>query len=166
VRMAKVKSAPPSEQSEKIVLQSGLSLEDLNRELAPFMQSVNQQFEYEEPAQQEVAAMSAQKAVGDLMTAPGPESLAIRDRIAELYFAYKALAARIREAVQQAETMARRQERFAEIMRSNIEAWMLTGWDAKRITGAYREFRITKPPTFTNAAMPKACAPRWRKPKK
>lgn len=146
--MAKVKSANPSEQSEKnaIVLQAGLSIEDLQRELAPFMESVNKQFEAEKPEEMENSALAAQKAIGSIMLAPGHQTLEVRDRIAELYFAFGNLAARIRSSVQQAENMARRQERFAEIIRSNIEAWMLNSWDAKRITGAYREFRITKNP--------------------
>lgn len=148
--MASAKTAKQSEQPEKnqIVLQSGLSIEDLSREMAPFMESVNQQLESDDPAMQETAAIFAREFVGAKMTISGhpTDALVVRDRIAELYFAYLDLAKRIRGAVQQAEAMARRQERFAEIIRSNIEAWMLTSWDAKKITGTYREFRITKNP--------------------
>ncbi len=141
------KPAKQSEQlvkPEPIVLQAGLALEDLTKEIAPFMESVNQQMESEDDAALEVATKSAQDSVGTIMSPAN--ALAARDRIAEVYFAFLDLAARIRKAVQQAESMARRQERFAEIIRLNIEAWMLTSWDAKRITGNYREFRITKNP--------------------
>ncbi len=131
---------------EAIVLQSGLSLEDLTREMAPFMESVNQQIESEDPEIQEKSATLARESIGVMMLAKTTETLAVRDRLAEVYFAFLDLAGRIRKAVQQAESMARRQERFAEIIRSNIEAWMLTSWDAKKITGNYREFCITKNP--------------------
>ena len=142
------KPAKQSEQlvkPEPIVLQSGLSIEDLSKEMGPFMASVNDQLEFEDPAVQEIAAADARDFVGVLLTSE-KQGLAARDRLAELYFAFINLAKRIRAGVQQAEAMARRQERFAEIIRGNIEAWMLTSWDAKRITGNYREFRITKNP--------------------
>lgn len=152
--MPSAKTAKQSEQSTKqaIVLQSGLSIEDLSREMEPFIASVTQQLESEDPAMKETAEIFGREYVGALMgqtlvtTEKQQDPLTIRDRIAELYFAYLSLAKRIRKAVQQAETMARRQERFAEIIRSNIEAWMLTSWDAKKITGHYREFRISKNP--------------------
>ncbi len=132
-------------QESAIILQSGLSLDELTKELGPFMESVTQQLESDDPAMKESAEMFARESVGTMLT-KNADTLAVRDRIAELYFAYLALAKRIREGVQQAETMARRQERVAEIIRSNIEAWMLTSWDAKKITGNYREFRISKNP--------------------
>jgi hypothetical protein len=152
--MAKAKPAPETEQ-KAIVLQSGLSIEDLAVELGPFMQSVDAQLDSEDPAMQETATLFSRELVGamlekgDILTHSGSKQanpLAVRDRVAELYFAFLDLAARIRRGVQQAELMARRQERFAEIIRSNIEAWMLTSWNAKKITGNYREFRISKNP--------------------
>jgi len=153
-----IKTVAQSEKETKkqeIILQSGLSIEDLSSEMGPFIESVSQQIESEDPTMQETATLLARECAGKML-ATGEmlglsvegkrDVLTVRDRIAELYFAYLHLAKRIREAVQQAETMARRQERFAEIIRSNIEAWMLTSWDAKKITGHYREFRITKNP--------------------
>src|SRR6266403_1314351 len=141
-----VKQSEKVSNEQAIILQSGLSHEDLTREMAPFMDSVNQQIESEDPEIQEKSAILARESIGVMMLAKTTETLAVRDRLAEVYFAFLDLAGRIRKAVQQAESMARRQERFAEIIRSNIEAWMLTSWDAKKITGNYREFRITKNP--------------------
>lgn len=143
------KTARASEKAangQAITIQSGLSLEDLAREMAPFMQSVNDAIEAEDPESQEKCAITARETVGAMMLSSAPENLAVRDRIAELYFAFLNLAGRIRSAVQQAEAMARRQERLAEYIRGSIEAWMLTTWDAKKITGNYREFRISKNP--------------------
>src|SRR5205814_1906674 len=108
---------------QAIVLQSGLSLEYLTTEMAPFMESVNQGIEAEDPETQEKAAIAARQTVGAMMLS-GADNLAVRDRIAELYFAFLSLAGRIRSAVQQAEAMARRQERLAEYIRGSIEAWM------------------------------------------
>ncbi len=145
-----VKQSEQSANEMPIVLQSGLTIDDLTREMAPFMASVTEQIESEDPAMQETATLFAREYIGSVIDDRKVEKkgdvLAVRDRLAELYFAYLHLAERIRKAVQQAETMARRQERFAEIIRSNIEAWMLTSWDAKKITGHYREFRISKNP--------------------
>ena len=141
-----VKQTEKVSNEQAIVVQSGLSLEYLTTEMAPFMESVNLQLESEDPATQERAAEAARASVGLMMTAKTPDTLAVRDRIAELYFAFLNLAARIRKGVQQAEAMARQQERLAECIRGTIEAWCLTSWDSKRITGNYRQFVICKNP--------------------
>lgn len=147
------KTVRQSEQSTKeaIVLQSGLSLEELmTKEIAPFIVSVNEQIESDDPMMQETATMAAREFAGALLDDRYVEKkgdvLAVRDRLAEIYFAYLGLAERVRKAVQQAEMIARRHERFADCIRGSIEAWMLTSWDAKKITGHYREFRISKNP--------------------
>jgi hypothetical protein len=120
----------------------------MTREIAPFIESVTQQLESEDPAMQETATMASAMFAGALLDDRGKtgDVLTVRDRLAEVYFAYLALAERVRKAVQQAEIMARRHERFADCIRGSIEAWMQTSWDAKKITGHYREFRISKNP--------------------
>src|SRR5690348_15951726 len=132
-----------TKQASAITLHAGYSLEELEKEMSTFIESVNRQLEAEGPAQAE-AAEASQASVATLMTQES--GLAVRDKLAELYFAFIARAKRIREAVQQAETMARRDERSAECIRGSVEAWMTPSWNAKKITGNYREFAIQKNP--------------------
>lgn len=151
------KTVRQSEQSTKeaIVLQSGLSLEELmTKEIAPFIVSVNEQIESDDPMMQETATMAAREFAGALLDDRNVEKkedvLAVRDRLAEIYFSYLGLAERVRKAVQQAEIIARRHERFADCIRGSIEAWCLTSWDSKRISGHYREYVICKNPDKLN----------------
>src|SRR5947207_5062913 len=127
---------------QAIVLQAGMSLEELmTKEIALFIESVTQQIESEDPTMQETATMFSREYVGSLIddrkveVEKKPDILAIRDRLAEIYFAYLERAARVRKAVQRAEAVARGDERFAECIRGSIEAYMLCSWDVRKISG-------------------------------